>query len=765
MNTKSIISVALATALLGAASCNSEDDKELLGSVAESNTPHLITFNASAEAVGNSLQKASYSGDCVFTWTEGDEVNMFNSTDASLQQPFTVTKVMDGYDYCQIQGMGTGKGDYYSIYPYQADARFDFTGLMFQNVEMPAQQTVSAGQFDPKADLLVAKADKDLNLAYHRIGAKMGIKVPVSDIKEIRITAKTAIAGKFNVSADGQTVSNLTDASNTISLKCDGGFVSGNTYYACLLPVSGDPEISVTLYGADGKAISYASPVLSAVNRNDRIEAQPPTSALHKEVTVTLADLDWWNNVPKTATKVVFDSKSKVDVSSMKRKALVANGQIGIYANGSEYYVLSENDFEICMSGSLVNESFTGMFYGFKSLKNIGFNNFNTTAVTNMLYMFYNCSQLTELDLINFNTENVENMDCMFAYCSELTGLDLSNFNTAAVTDMYYMFYNCSQLTGLDLSKFNTGKVEDMTGMFHGCTALKTIEVSDKFTTNAVTQSSYMFDGCTALEGGMGTKVDDTGITYAKIDKPGQEGYFTDADNVYLTLEDIDWHVYDIFNTTGGLDLGYDLATKIVFDTKENQAAIVADLTKDNNKDDNMDNNQPIFFKNGEIGLYYKEVDGKYEYYYLSEKNKNIYMVDLTRSNGRVGMFEHSFLSTPHIKEIQFNNFNTEYVTNMKRMFLGCTTLKTLDLSGFNTSNVTSMEKMFQECSSLTTVYVSDKFTLNSIANINEQVFELCYRLVGGNGFSNPDYKKEYYPCTYARIDKAGQPGYFTEKQ
>ncbi len=499
MNTKSIISVALATALLGAASCNSEDDKELLGSVAVSNTPHLITFNASAEAVGNSLQKASYSGDCVFTWTEGDEVNMFNSTDASLQQPFTVTKILDGYDYCQIQGMGTGKGDYYSIYPYQADAKFDFTGLMFQNVEMPAQQTVSAGQFDPKSDLLVAKADKDLNLAYHRIGAKMGIKVPVSDIKEIRITAKTAIAGKFSVSADGQTVSNLTDASNTISLICDGGFVSGNTYYACLLPVSGDPEISVTLYGADGKAISYASPVLSAVNRNDRIEAQPPTSALHKEVTVTLADLDWWNNVPTSATKVVFDSKSKVDVFSMERKALVANGQIGIYvANGSEYYVLSENDFEICMSGSL-RDGEQGMFRDFEKVEKIEFNNFNTAAVTNMSRMFESCSGLTELDLSKFNTAAVTDMSYMFYFCKGLTVLNLSNFNTEKVENMHYMFRDCAKMLVLDLSSFNTVSVKYMDSMFRKCTALRTIIASDEFTTNSVVDSRDMFLDCLSL--------------------------------------------------------------------------------------------------------------------------------------------------------------------------------------------------------------------------------------------------------------------------
>ena len=43
------------------------------------------------------------------------------------------------------------------------------------------------------------------------------------------------------------------------------------------------------------------------------------------------------------------------------------------------------------------------------------------------------------------------------------------------------------------------------------------------------------------------------------------------------------------------------------------------------------------------------------------------------------------------LKELNFSNFNTNNVTNMRYMFNGCSSLKKLDLSNFNTNNVTDM--------------------------------------------------------------------------
>ena len=50
------------------------------------------------------------------------------------------------------------------------------------------------------------------------------------------------------------------------------------------------------------------------------------------------------------------------------------------------------------------------------------------------------------------------------------------------------------------------------------------------------------------------------------------------------------------------------------------------------------------------------------------------------------------------LKELHLNNFNTNNVTNMFRMFYGCSSLKELNLNNFNTDNVTNMTGLFRGC-------------------------------------------------------------------
>ena len=50
------------------------------------------------------------------------------------------------------------------------------------------------------------------------------------------------------------------------------------------------------------------------------------------------------------------------------------------------------------------------------------------------------------------------------------------------------------------------------------------------------------------------------------------------------------------------------------------------------------------------------------------------------------------------LKGLNLNNFNTNNVTDMGRMFSGCSSLKELNLNNFNTNNVTNMNGMFSGC-------------------------------------------------------------------
>ena len=79
------------------------------------------------------------------------------------------------------------------------------------------------------------------------------------------------------------------------------------------------------------------------------------------------------------------------------------------------------------------------------------------------------------------------------------------------------------------------------------------------------------------------------------------------------------------------------------------------------------------------------------------------------------------------IESIDFYNFNTSKVKNMKFMFFQCTSLKKIDLSGFDTSNVTNMWSMFGYCNSLKTLDLSS-FDTSKTENM-ESMFYGCISL------------------------------------
>ena len=132
---------------------------------------------------------------------------------------------------------------------------------------------------------------------------------------------------------------------------------------------------------------------------------------------------------------------------------------------------------------------------------------------------------------------------------------------------------------------------------------------------------------------------------------------------------------------------------------------------------------------------------------YAIVSNKTIFAPEISMS---------MFYGYASLASLDLSNFNTANVTTMAHMFEECSALTTLDLSNFNTANVTKMTYMFEECSLLTTIYGTD---WNAASVSSSNMFNGCTSLVGGNGTT---YNSSYKDATYAHIDVAGNPGYFT---
>ena len=114
------------------------------------------------------------------------------------------------------------------------------------------------------------------------------------------------------------------------------------------------------------------------------------------------------------------------------------------------------------------------------------------------------------------------------------------------------------------------------------------------------------------------------------------------------------------------------------------------------------------------------------------------------------------------IKTLDLSSFDTGSVTTMESMFEWCEALEILDLRNFDTSKVTNMSEMFYFDNELTTIYVAENTDWASYIVDGTDMFSSCRKLVGENGTT---YDGNNVNVTYAHVDTAEKPGYFTVKQ
>ena len=383
------------------------------------------------------------------------------------------------------------------------------------------------------------------------------------------------------------------------------------------------------------------------------------------------------------------------------------------------------------------------MFYNNKGLKNINFgSNFDTGNVTGMSGMFWHCESLTTLNLgRKFDTSKVTSMDYMFEDCYNLENINLGNkFDTGNVTSMISMFDNCQKLKSLDLSTWDTSNVTKMNFMFADCHSLTSLDVSN-FDTSEVTNMSGLF-GSHQAGSNLGLAVSKiVGIENLDTSKTTDMSWmFVGAHN----LQSLDLSKWDTSNVK---------SMKFMFYGNKNLKNLNI-----KNFDTSKVTNMSSIFEYCE-SLTTIEFGNKFD-------------------TSNVTSMESMFEDCTSLTSLDVSKFNTSKVTNMSGLFARCKGLTTLDLSKWDTSNVTNMGPqeipatetqarhwsgttgMFNECSNLTTIYASDKFDTSGVIQ-SSLMFYNCVSLVGGNGttFNSTKTDKEY-----ARIDKVGQPGYFTQK-
>ena len=121
-----------------------------------------------------------------------------------------------------------------------------------------------------------------------------------------------------------------------------------------------------------------------------------------------------------------------------------------------------------------------------------------------------------------------------------------------------------------------------------------------------------------------------------------------------------------------------------------------------------------------------------YELYYYLDPSTGLSEAYVICDNDKQIVFPENCLSMfsglTSLKQIHFNNINTEHVTNMHGMFTNCTKLTSIDLSNFNTINVKDMSYMFANCSNISSIDLS-KLNTENATDMNH-MFSGCTNLI-----------------------------------
>ncbi len=98
--------------------------------------------------------------------------------------------------------------------------------------------------------------------------------------------------------------------------------------------------------------------------------------------------------------------------------------------------------------------------------------------------LFAGCTNLKEVKFDNFDTSRMMMSNSMFNGCAKVESLKLATFDTTQTMYLSSMFENCTSLEELDLSAFTINSGAMLTNLINGCTSLQKLYVPKVFKGN-----------------------------------------------------------------------------------------------------------------------------------------------------------------------------------------------------------------------------------------------------------------------------------------
>ena len=269
---------------------------------------------------------------------------------------------------------------------------------------------------------------------------------------------------------------------------------------------------------------------------------------------------------------------------------------------------------------------------------------------------------------------------------------------------------NLVAINGIDI--IDTHHATDMSYMFTGCSSLLDLNLKN-FNTSNVTNMRSMFNGCRALKS--------LNVTSFITDKVTD---MRDMFNGCWAVEELNVTSFDTSNVT---NMSY-----MFFRCKTIESLDVSSFNTSKCED------MRVMFKGC----------------------SNLKALDVSNfDDGHNGYYQSMFTECTALTELKlWTTSSSTYGGNMEDMFSYLPNITILDLRGLSTNEAYNLNYMFQHDTNLKTIIVSDKFTIKSDCD-SKEMFNDCTSLVGGNGTV---YDASHIDASYAHIDTADNPGYFT---
>ena len=251
-----------AVAAMAAVSCLNEANPENGSQV----NPNLVEVSLTAVGESDEETKAVFSGYPKIAWEGNEEISILGTNTGNQK----LTANEKGH-----QTTFTGYADvtddvYYAVYPYDANVGLAYTTddkgkeiVKITSVTVPAVQTATAGSFDPKAYIAVAKSTDKENLYFKAVGAFIKFQLEdAENVKSVTIVSNTnknmACSAAVEIKDDGGVAhgSPYVDGTTNTSVKMVGDFVSGKHYFMVVRPQPYDGGITVYIEYKDGTVLS-----------------------------------------------------------------------------------------------------------------------------------------------------------------------------------------------------------------------------------------------------------------------------------------------------------------------------------------------------------------------------------------------------------------------------------------------------------------------------------------------------------------------------